>query len=108
MRDALFLTVRLLNIMDRRRCTLHQLAAELPRIGVFRSEVSGGISPSGLYELFGSAAEAPAGTAADFTAAASMEAVRSAAAAVFPAVAAASPVAAVRLAAGEVPADFKN
>ena len=59
-RDALFLTVRLLNIMDRRRCTLHQLAAELPRIGVFRSEVSGGISPSGLYELFGSAAEAPA------------------------------------------------
>ena len=58
-RDALFLTVRLLSIMDRRHCTLRALVQELPHVEIYRSEVGGGLSPSGLYELFGSAAETP-------------------------------------------------
>lgn len=56
-RDALFLTIRLLHIMNTRRCTLDQLAGELPGIRIFRQEIEAPITPSGLYELFGSATQ---------------------------------------------------
>ena len=60
-RDALFLTVRLLHLMNTRRRTLDQLTGELPKVRLFRQEVEAAVTPSGLYELFGSSVRTGSG-----------------------------------------------